>query len=578
MSQTLEIFYTGKHFKIPPYQRDYAWDEDNIDDLLEDIIESIETNTTHYIGTFILSKNDGRKIYSVVDGQQRLTSLTMLLNIAINKLANRLERDIYRDKFIRSIDGKWKLELLGNNSRFFMNLLLGKKVKVETKSHQLLLDSYEQIKSRVDLIKQDKELSTQFLYAIKNLEVMEFIEDNEGKAIRIFQTVNDRGKPLSNVDKAKSLLIYYSNRFLDGELDNHINIRFGKIFQSFNEVKTISEEYEIDEISRKGFTEDSVMRYHFLAFADDKFNYHVSEDYVLNIYLKHTLKEIKDSGELSKLKKFIIEYVDDLNQFFENFSTLLRRVKRRKKYFKLFSVLGLSATIYPLLIRLQTRDLLDMKIKKVRRLTFLDLIEIADVRIYKIRKTNPERDIHYIARDSKRIDPTDIESRLFSFITNFMNDSEFISRLNGNIFPNDALRYIFIEYDENLGKKYSLKELLDININSRRNPQFPTIEHIFAQEPLFDFPNFGFSSLEEYYNKIHRVGNLTLLERKYQSSVSNKNPSEKIRSNIYGRSIFRETNRIDAELKTTGHSFAESNIVKRTSELSQFCLERWRIN
>ncbi|MCB0392844.1 MAG: DUF262 domain-containing protein, partial [Bdellovibrionales bacterium] len=52
MSYTLEHFFTGKFFKIPNYQRDYSWEVENIDDLIDDIIESIETSTNHYIGTF----------------------------------------------------------------------------------------------------------------------------------------------------------------------------------------------------------------------------------------------------------------------------------------------------------------------------------------------------------------------------------------------------------------------------------------------------------------------------------------------------------------------------------------------
>ena len=52
---TLEKFFTGKFFLIPSYQRDFAWTQQNLDDLLNDIDETIETKTSHYIGTFILS-------------------------------------------------------------------------------------------------------------------------------------------------------------------------------------------------------------------------------------------------------------------------------------------------------------------------------------------------------------------------------------------------------------------------------------------------------------------------------------------------------------------------------------------
>ncbi len=53
---TLENFFSAKFFKIPTYQRDYAWEVGNIDDLFNDITESLETKTSHYVGTFILSK------------------------------------------------------------------------------------------------------------------------------------------------------------------------------------------------------------------------------------------------------------------------------------------------------------------------------------------------------------------------------------------------------------------------------------------------------------------------------------------------------------------------------------------
>jgi len=67
-TQTLEQFLSGKSFAIPAYQRDYAWEYHNIDDLFDDIIESLDTKTAHYLGTFILSRArpDGR--YRVVDG------------------------------------------------------------------------------------------------------------------------------------------------------------------------------------------------------------------------------------------------------------------------------------------------------------------------------------------------------------------------------------------------------------------------------------------------------------------------------------------------------------------------------
>ena len=339
--KTLEIFYTGKFFEIPLYQRDYSWNDDNIDDLFEDINESIETKTNHYIGTFILSQKKEEGSYEIVDGQQRLTTLTMLLNLLINNLDSNNDKIINREKFIHS-DNKYRLELLNQNGRYFRDLLESKTPEPKNRSQKLLLKEYNYIEDRINVLKDCNSYSIkQWLDCIKRLEVMEFVERDEGKAIRIFQTVNDRGKPLSNIEKAKSLLIYYSNRFLNGELDHKINNIFGKIFSNFNIVKEIAENKKIVHINNNNFNEDSVMKYHFLSFKNEKYDYKATESYVLDTFLKGTLKSIKMNQE--KLRDFIVSYISDLNEFFQKFAQLLQKTDN-KKYYKLFSILDLSAS------------------------------------------------------------------------------------------------------------------------------------------------------------------------------------------------------------------------------------------
>lgn len=571
MGTTLEVFFTGKFFRIPTYQRDYAWDTGNVDDLLDDIIEAIETNTNHYIGTFILSETSRPKVYNVVDGQQRLTTLIMLFNLAIKELGTSTDYIIYGDKFIRSQNNDtWRLELLNDNCTFFQEMLEDGKPEVQTKSQALLWKAYERIKTRVATLKSNQAVSEQLLEAIKQLEVMEFIESDDGKAIRMFQTVNDRGKPLSNVEKAKSLLIYYSNRFLDGLLDEYINEQFGKIFHNFMEAKTIGERYGIEVISQKRFSEDSVMRYHFLAFADDLYDFDASEDYVLDNYLKSTLKPLR--GDNEKLKKFIRSYVADLGLFFDSFVRILRRVPQGKIYYKLFSVLGLSARLYPLIIRLETRNLLNHRVQHSIASTMLDLIEVADVRVYKVRGTDSRADMSYLARDAKHLKPHDIEAKLVSFVNNFMSDAEFPRRLNSDIYPNVVLKYIFTEYNEHLlDREYTLQELI------KQSETVPTVEHIFSREERFDFPNFGFGTLEEYNDRVNMLGNLTLLEKAINSQCHNRTPGQKISENLYGKSIFEDAKRVSAEIMNRGSAFVKTDVEDRTRRIAKFCMGRWRI-
>jgi uncharacterized protein with ParB-like and HNH nuclease domain len=571
MGTTLEVFFTDKFFAIPNYQRDYAWDTGNVDDLFDDILECIETQTNHYIGTFILSKTSDPKVFHVVDGQQRLTTLIMLINIAIEELGSSNESIIYGDKFIKAIEKNiWRLRLPIENHEFFVEMIERKNPTIRTRSQKLLISAYDRIKTRVSALKSDRAISSQLLETTKQLEVMEFIESDDGKAIRMFQTVNDRGRPLSNIEKAKSLLIYYSNRFLDGSLDNWVNEQFAKIFHNFAQIKSIGENYNIEVISDKRFSEDSVMRYHYLAYADDLYDYYASEDYVLDFYLKTTLKTLRSSKET--VKEFITNYVSDMSRFFQGFLDIATNVPTHQKYYKLFSVLGLSTRLYPLTIRLKMRGLLNSKIESNPVLSLFDLIEIADVRVYKIRGTEPRADMSFLARDAKSIESKDIEARLLKFVNDFMWDDEFRRRLNSSIYPNAALKYMVTKYNEFLlNREYSFEELI------AQSETIPTVEHIFSEEERFDFPNFGFESFQEYNDRVHMLGNLTLLEKSLNSQCHNKNPIEKASPNLYGRSIFEDPRKISAEMINRGNIFNKSHVEDRTRRLSEFCLNTWRV-
>ena len=204
--------------------------------------------------------------------------------------------------------------------------------------------------------------------------------------------------------------------------------------------------------------------------------------------------------------------------------------------------------------------------------TMLALIEIADVRVYKVRGTDPRADMSYLARDAKHLKPRDIEAKLVSFVNNFMSDSEFARRLNSDVYPNVVLKYVFTEYNEQLlGSEYSLQELVE------QSETVPTVEHIFSREERFDFPNFGFDTLEEYNDRVNMLGNLTLLEKAINSQCHNKTPGQKISENLYGKSIFEDARRISAEVMNRGSAFVKTDVEARTKRVADFCMRRWRI-
>ncbi len=67
-----DIIGNGKIYRVPDFQRDYSWEEDNWEDLWNDIIMTKENQESHYMGSIVLL-NSGDSNYKIIDGQQRFT-------------------------------------------------------------------------------------------------------------------------------------------------------------------------------------------------------------------------------------------------------------------------------------------------------------------------------------------------------------------------------------------------------------------------------------------------------------------------------------------------------------------------
>ena len=78
---SIEEITSNTFFKIPDYQRGYSWEEDQLKDLVKDIKHIANKNHRHYTGTIVISNSNGDERFDVVDGQQRLTSLIILLKL-----------------------------------------------------------------------------------------------------------------------------------------------------------------------------------------------------------------------------------------------------------------------------------------------------------------------------------------------------------------------------------------------------------------------------------------------------------------------------------------------------------------
>lgn len=236
------IIGNGKSYQVPIYQRDYSWDRDDWEDLWNDI-EEIPTDKTHYLGYLVLQKNnDIDDSYGVIDGQQRLTTLSILA-LAVTALFDKWSKDdvdaadnkIRFEKITERYLGNFstsklsispKLTLNRNNDDFYKSWLLKlrqpsslSKLKPSQRLMQKAFNFYfEQLKGKFETNKSGAALAEYLEKIVGNgIVFTQIIVKNDLDAFKVFETLNARGVKLSTADLLKNYLFKLTSQL--GELD-----------------------------------------------------------------------------------------------------------------------------------------------------------------------------------------------------------------------------------------------------------------------------------------------------------------------------------------------------------------------
>ncbi len=500
----LEQFLVSKTFVIPVYQRDYAWTISQVDELFEDIDEAIVTDSAHYFGTVVLSYTQIQDHFEIVDGQQRLSTLILVIHALLEELPLHNRQRIADTLTLLEQDNKdLKLDF-GKNKKFVKSLLGGGLPKPETPGQRNLQKTYQHARERAKALKSQggEEKITIWMKTIKKSEIMHFVAENTGRAIRVFQTVNDRGLPLSYMEKAKALLVYYSNRYLDGKLDTEINDRFGRCFAAFDATQQLvsnKKVFPINTLTSDRFSEDDMLRYHYLSYSftdiEEGGDFRGSIQTVFESFLKKTLK--KFTTNKSKLCSFIQDYIRDLSDFCQAFKQVIFKIKTDPRIYKYFVILGVSTKLYPITIRLHQRKILFQKLGE-SKIDLLKCLETCDVRVYKTRGTDPAKDIGILSHLSRTASPQQIADTLRQFTNDFMPDWYFQVHLEREMDRNQALRLMLLNYDE-----YRVGNYYDISTLKGFVTDDITREHILSRTPDFDITTYNFDDENDFEDSVH---------------------------------------------------------------------------
>lgn len=243
-----ELLGNGRRYTVPAFQRDYAWTEENWADLWQDIVTLRESQEPHFMGTIVTQLIDDGRVtfngedvtfqgspvafgssYKIIDGQQRLTTLSILSIAIIQQLqalvdngvdpdANRERQVILRRTYLGARDAgslrySSKLALNENNNGFYENNLINlrppQNIRSLNNSEKLLWQSFKYFLSQIE---SDSKLSgsgvllADFLGKTVAQQLM-FIQieiEDQTNAYVLFETLNSRGVELGTADLLKN--------------------------------------------------------------------------------------------------------------------------------------------------------------------------------------------------------------------------------------------------------------------------------------------------------------------------------------------------------------------------------------
>ncbi|WP_095148176.1 DUF262 domain-containing protein [Pseudomonas sp. Irchel s3a18] len=222
----IESLLDGSYFHIPRFQRPYSWDDENINDFWNDLVAN--KGEDYFIGSMVVYKRS-KQSFGVVDGQQRLTTTTILLCVlrdefhalghndsaeGLHQLIERKDRDNKNEYVLKT---ETSFPYFQEHIQKYGDPELDVKVLSEEqnlkRAHQLfrrlVKESVESVDRDATVSKEDKtKVKIEKLISIRdtvlNLNLIFVVLDNEDDAYLIFETLNTRGKDLAVSDLVKN--------------------------------------------------------------------------------------------------------------------------------------------------------------------------------------------------------------------------------------------------------------------------------------------------------------------------------------------------------------------------------------
>ena len=588
---SLNGLLTGNQvFDIPVYQRGYAWERKNLEDLWEDLYY-LDPSKKHYFGTVLL-KDSGKtartslaalKRFDLIDGQQRLTTILILLREIISQLKEvstselRGDVDALEKSYLK--DGShYKLNPLGNDGDFFHHVVIDGHDflagDTTTHSQRRLTEARAFFRERLVSEKEQQPAEyqnflVQFKQKIDDLQLIQYQVNSDADAIRIFETVNDRGRPLSNLEKIKSFLMHTS--YLGIEDDDvvagrlqELNGHFSRIYHHFEAASGTKH--------MERLRENDVHRYHFINYISPSDTSSRPTD-----SLKDRIRDMlrKDPEECVE---YAITYAKDLEMAFLAVKQVTEAYKEDEEGGTLSKIFMLErmGNIFPLLIASWLRFGDDGP----RLDGILKLLETFIVRVYLVsghRSHTGASTLYGMAHrvHRKRLSYDGLFAELSGMNRYYQNDEQFTRTLGQDDLyerlSSRTIRYLLSEYEIYLRPKVDVP--LAVATQEKILSSEYEVEHIWAQHPSYKMDA---EEAVEHRQNVHRLGNLTIASQSWNKSMGNKTFQEK-RWQPEEMPSYSNSNLLVQKELAKRSSWDIDAIKVRETDIVAFALQRWSV-
>ena len=541
------VVSNNRRFFVPKFQRDYSWDTEQWDDLWQDICTMIEEKDEHYMGYLVLQTDD-EKHYFIIDGQQRFTTIILLILAAIKNIRRLVEQGIEMEDNQRRIDnlksiylGKEDpvtleydnlLELNRNNDPFFRDYIvkLGdlkiRNLKATEKLMKRCFEFFDQkLKGRYV---SGKDYASFIQIVVDNLYFTQIVVNDEVNAFKVFETLNARGVQLSSSDLLKNYLFSLVDR--DNSHRSHIESLEEKWVQLTDNIKA----EKLPEFLRYYWnTQHKAIR------ANDVF--------------KTIRKDIKSDKQVFALINEMIRF-SDVYMALRDENDELWEDNETRQYIALLNLYRLKQPYSVLMAAKMNLDNKDFR-------QLLKVIVTLCFRYNIICDRNPnDQDLPFnslamLISSERRVD--------YSLLAPIMiDDVEFLNSFQEKSFPYSSRNAKIVRYI--LGKIEHFKgSALDVQFDDEN----ASVEHILPQnyDEQWDVDD------EKAARLLWRLGNTCLLEKRFNRDLKNAGFKEK--KAIYAESSYYYAQRIAEDFS----QWDENSIVRLQKEMAKAATSIWKV-